>query len=126
MNDLQKKFLPPLLVVTGIAFAGIKLMMILFPLEFGWEPPQPEYEGMIVVVYFVLGVFMLIASRDPMSHLSLIWFTAISSVLHGLFMLYMALIDPAEVHNLWGDIPALIGLGVLLMIFTPRKLTNSG
>ena len=124
MTDLQQKYLPPLLVITGIAFVGIKLAMILFPLAFGWEPPQPEYEGMLVVIYFVLGVFMFIASRDPMSHLSLIWFTAISSVAHGLFMGYMALMDPAEVHNLMGDVPALTGLGVLLILLTPKKLTN--
>lgn len=125
MTDLQQKYLPPLLVITGIAFVGIKLMMILFPGSYGWEPPQPEYEGMIVVVYIVLGLFMFIAARDPGSHLSLIWFAAISSVAHGLFMLYMALMDPVEADNLMGDVPALTGLGILLCIMTPKKLTNS-
>jgi hypothetical protein len=124
MTDLQQKYLPPLLVVTGIAFVSIKLMMVLFPGGFGWEPPQPEYEGMLVVVYFVLGLFMFIAARDPLSHLSLIWFTAISSTAHGLFMGYMALMDPMETANLFGDVPALTGLGVLLILLTPKKLTN--
>jgi hypothetical protein len=126
MTDFQQKFLPILLVITGVAFVGIKLMMILFPGAFGWEPPQPEYEGMIVVVYFVLGIFMFLAARDPMAHLSLIWFTAISSLAHGLFMLYMALMDPVEADNLMGDVPALTGLGILLIILTPKKLTNTG
>ena len=35
------------------------------------------------VALFSLGVFLLIASRDPQAHRSLIWFTVWSSVVHG-------------------------------------------
>ena len=42
----------------------------------------PEYEQMILGVYATLGVFLLIASRNPLRHRSLIWFTVWSSVVH--------------------------------------------
>ena len=38
---------------------------------------------MIIGVYATLGVFLLIASRNPYAHKSLIWFTVWSSVVHG-------------------------------------------
>ena len=38
---------------------------------------------MILGIYATLGVFLMIASRDPMAHRSLIWFTVWSSIVHG-------------------------------------------
>jgi hypothetical protein len=43
----------------------------------GYEEPQ-----MILSVYATLGVFLLVASRNPLANLSLIWFTVWSSVVH--------------------------------------------
>lgn len=125
MTDFQKKYLPGVLIVMGIAFIGLKAMTMMFPDSWMWEPRQPEYEQMILGVYAVLGVFLLIASRNPEAHLSLIWFTAISNLVHGFIMLFQALADPADADNLVGDVPALIALGVLLVIVTPRRLTAS-
>lgn len=96
---------------------------MMFPDSWMWEPRQPEYEQMILGVYATLGVFLLIASRKPEEHLSLIWFTAISNLVHGGIMLAQALADPADSDNLVGDVPALIALGILLVIVTPKRLT---
>ena len=41
---------------------------------------------MILGVYATLGVFLIVASRDPLAHRSLIWFAVWSSVVHGLIM----------------------------------------
>jgi len=125
MTDFQRRYLPGLLVIMGLAFIGLKAMMMMFPDSWMWEPRQPEYEQMILGVYAVLGVFLLIASRDPEKHLSLIWFTAISNLVHGGVMLMQALADPTERANLVGDVPALIALGILLVILTPKRLTAS-
>lgn len=81
-----------------------------------WEPQQSEYEQMIIGVYAVLGIFLIIASRNPAKHKSLIWFTVWSSLVHGLIMLWQAIVDPGERANLLGDVPALILIGVLLGI----------
>jgi len=49
-----------------------------------------EYEQMIIGVYAVLGIFLIMASRNPARHVSLIWFTVWSSLVHGLIMLWQA------------------------------------
>jgi hypothetical protein len=63
---------------------------------------------MIVGVYATLGVFLLIASRNPQAHRSLIWFTVWSSVVHAVIMAAQAIADAAERGHLVGDVPALL------------------
>ena len=69
-----------------------------------------------------LGVFLLIAARNPYAHTSLIWFTVWSSVVHAVIMGVRAVSDPAERGHLLGDVPALILVAVVLAALTPRGL----
>jgi hypothetical protein len=77
---------------------------------------------MIIGVYATLGVFLLIAARNPYAHKSLIWFTVWSSVVHAAIMGVQALNDPAERGHLVGDVPALILVAIVLAALTPRGL----
>jgi hypothetical protein len=110
------------LVVTGLIFIfGVyPLMMSLWPSGWRWQPNQPEYEQMILGVYATLGVFLILASRNPLQHLSLIWFTVWSSLVHAGIMTVQAINAPSEHGHLLGDIPALAIVAVLLAVFTPR------
>lgn len=109
------------LLLTGLAFAlGVPVLTRVWPGAWMWEPRQSEYEQMIVGIYVTLGVFVLLAARDPLQHLSLIWFTAWSSLVHGGIMAAQAVVDPAEHPNLVGDVPALLAVGLALAILTPR------
>ena len=103
-----------LLIVGLIYLLGLFPLTVLWPAGFMWEPRQAEYEQMIIGVYAVLGIFLIIASRNPGEHRSLIWFTVWSSLVHGLIMLVQALRDPADSANLQGDVPALILIAVVL------------
>lgn len=58
---------------------GVYPVINLWHAGFRWQPGQPEYEQMIAVIYAVLGIFLIRASRYPFSHLFLIWFTVWSS-----------------------------------------------
>ena len=111
----------------GVVFvAGIYVLMQVWPSGWQWQPAQAEYEQMIVGVYAVLGVFLLVAARDPLEHLSLIWFTVWSSLAHGLIMLVQALRDPAETGHLVGDVPAIILVGLVLAWLTRRATSAAG
>lgn len=112
------------LILTGLAFILVYPIMSAFPESWSWEPRQSEYEQMIIGVYAVLGIFALIAARAPEKHLSLIWFIALSNVVHGVIMLIQALVDPSEYPNLYGDVPALIITGVLIAVLAPKRLTS--
>lgn len=88
MNDTQKfAALRIVLIVVGlIAIFAIGPLMLLWPSGWTWHSGHSQYPLMIVGIYATLGVFLLMASRDPMKHLSLIWFTVWSSVVHGAIM----------------------------------------
>jgi hypothetical protein len=118
----QIRTLRVVLILVGLIFifAVYPLMMAWWPSGWRWQPNQPEYEQMILGVYAVLGVFLLIASRNPMQHRSLIWFTVWSSLAHAGIMTAQALKAPAEHGHLMGDIPALVIVAAALAIFTPR------
>src|SRR5262249_4758782 len=83
------------------------------------------YLMMIIVVYATLGVFLLIASRNPYAHKSLIWFTVWSSAVHGAIMGVQALSDTAERGHLVGDAPALILVAIILAVLMPRTAQAS-
>jgi hypothetical protein len=65
-------------------------------------------------------VFLLIASRNPLQHRSLIWFTVWSSLVHAGIMAVQAFNAPTEHGHLFGDVPALIIVAVVLAVLTPR------
>jgi len=105
------------LIAVGLVYLfGLYPMTVIWPDGFMWMPRQAEYEQMILATFAVLGVFLLLASRAPAEHRSLIGFAAWSSLVHGLVMLVQALRDPMERANMYGDIPALILVGVALLV----------
>jgi hypothetical protein len=125
MNDARRlACLRIVLVIVGlIALFGIFPLMLLWPSGWAWESGhegRSEYALMIVGIYATLGVFLLIASREPMRHLSLIWFTVWSSVVHGAIMAVQSFGGAGHLGHLAGDVPALFIVAAALAVFTPR------
>ena len=75
---------------------------------------------MIIGLYATLGVFLLIASRDPYNHRSIIWFAIWSSVVHGAIMTVQSLSDAGEGGHLIADVPALFLFAIVLAVLMPR------
>ncbi len=112
------------LIVFGLIFlVGVYPLMVIWPSGWQWTPNQSEYEQMLVAVYATLGVFLLMAAKNPLQHLSLIWFTVWSSLVHGGVMAVQAWMDKAEHGHFVGDIPALFIVAIVLAVLTPRRLT---
>ena len=121
-NNTKIKALRLALIIFGIFFIiGIYPLMIYWPAGWQWIPPQPEYEQMIMGIYATLGVFLLIAAKNPLQHRSLIWFTVWSSVVHGGIMFIQAIVDTKELGHLFGDVPALFLVAIILAWLMPRK-----
>lgn len=75
-TENQLKFLRIALVLVGVIFiAGVYLLMIIWPSGWTWHTGHSDYPMMIVGIYATLGVFLILAARNPLDHLSLIWFT---------------------------------------------------
>ena len=115
------KYLRIALLLVGLIFVfGIYLLTIIWPSGWSWHTGHSDYLQMILGVYATLGVFLLVASRNPLAHLSLIWFTVWSSVVHGGIMAVQSLANPEHMGHLWGDVLALFAVGAVLALLTPR------
>ena len=122
MSDANRLlFLRIALIVTGLAcIFGFYPLSIVWPSGWTWGHGHSHYLLMIMGVYATLGVFLLIASRDPYAHKSIIWFTVWSSVVHGAIMAAQSLSDGAERGHLIGDVPALFLVAIILAALMPR------
>jgi len=122
MNEtLRLKWLRIVLVATGIIFtAAIYPLMILWPSGWTWHTGHSDYPFMIVGIYATLGVFLLVAAKNPAAHRSLIWFTVWSSVVHALIMTAQSMAMPMNHGHLLGDVPALFIVAAALAFLVPR------
>jgi hypothetical protein len=122
MSDATRLlFLRIVLIVTGLAcIFGFYPLTIVWPSGWAWGRGHSHYLLMIVGVYATLGVFLLIASRNPYAHRSIIWFTVWSSLVHGAIMAVQSINDVAERGHLIGDIPALFLVAIILAALMPR------
>jgi hypothetical protein len=122
MSDANRLlFLRIALVVTGLTFIfGIYPLGIVWPSGWTWGHGHSHYLLMIIGVYATLGVFLLMASRDPDAYKSIIWFTVWSSVVHGAIMGVQAFTDAGEHGHLIGDVPALFLVAIILAVLMPR------
>jgi hypothetical protein len=105
------------LVLVGLIFlAGV------YPVtESLLHANQSTYdEDMMLSLYVALGIFLLIAVRDPSVNRSLIAFTAWSSFAHAAVMAVMGLRSAAYRGDLVG-VAVLVIIGVTLIALAPAK-----
>jgi len=126
MSDASRQqYLRIALIVVGVIFTfGIYPVSILWPSGWTWGQGHSHYLPMILGVYATLGIFLIMASRDPARNTSLIWFTVWSSVVHAVIMAYQSIADGAERGHLAGDIPALLLVAVVLALLAPRTAAH--
>jgi hypothetical protein len=104
----------------GLVFIfGVYPLTVLWPSGWTWHPGQSDYLQMIMGIYATLGVFLLLAARDPARHLSLISFTIWSSVVHGLIMAIQSVVSPEHMGHLYGDVLALFLIAAVLGYLCP-------
>jgi hypothetical protein len=116
-----------LIVIGLLCIFGFYPLTIIWPSGWAWGHGRSHYLMMIIGIYATLGVFLLMASRDPDAHKSIIWFAVWSSVVHAAIMVWQVLSDEAERGHLLGDVPALIivaiVLGVLMQVGSSDRAT---
>src|ERR1700709_1058084 len=91
------KLLQIALVLFGAVFCLVYPLARLWPSGWAWHPGAPEdsqYFMMIVGVYATLGVFLILAARDPAANRSLILFTIWSSLVHAAIMAVQSMSAP--------------------------------
>lgn len=122
-KPVQTPLLSRALTIFGLVFIfGLAVLNRIWPAGWAWQPEQPAYLHMILSIYVTLGIFLLLAARDPARHLSLIWFTVWSSLAHATVMAIHSLTDPGQMGHLWGDVAALVLTAVVLTVLVRREL----
>ena len=104
-----------MLVLVGLLFlaGGVYGLM---------QSNQSAYAQMLISVYVTLGVFLLLAARNPSANRSLIAFTAWSSFAHGAVMAVQAFRNVIPRGDLLGAVLPLVIIGVALIVLAPAKL----
>jgi hypothetical protein len=128
MNTADRvKFLRVALIVFGLIFlVGVYPLTIVWPAGWAWhQTGLSPYLQMILGIYATLGIFLLIASRDPLANRSLIWFTVWSSVVHGGIMAVQSIVYPEHRGHLLGDVPALLIVAAVLAILMPGRTAET-
>ncbi len=118
----QLRYLKIALVVIGaFCVVGVYPLTIIWPSGWAWHMEGPSlYLQMIIGIYATLGVFLIIAAKNPFEHLSLIWFAVWSSVVHGGIMGIQALVYPEHRGHLFGDVPVLLIAAAVFAWLIPK------
>ena len=101
------------LVVVGLLFVAAVYPLLMFVRQ---EPAL----AMMLSLYVTLGIFLLLAARNPSANRSLIAFTAWSSFAHATLMAVQAFRNLIPRGELLG-VAALIVIGVALISLAPAK-----
>jgi hypothetical protein len=110
---LRKRALKAVLVSIGLIFTALVYPMIMFVKQ---EPAM----AMMFSVYATLGIFLLVAARNPAANRSLIAFTAWSSLAHAVFMSMQAMRNIVPRGELIGS-AVLMVIGLALIALSPAK-----
>jgi tryptophan-rich sensory protein len=112
----RERALKVVLVLVGLLFCASVYPLILMA-------KQDPALAMMMSLYATLGVFLLLASRNPSDHRSLIAFAAWSSFAHAGIMSLQALLNIIARRELIGS-AVFILIGVALIALAPAKQTT--
>ena len=108
-----ERALKVVLVVVGLLFVATVYPLLLFV-------KQAPALAMMLSLYVTLGIFLLLAARNPSANRSLIAFTAWSSLAHAGLMGVQALRNFVARGELLG-VALLAVIGVTLIVLAPAK-----
>ncbi len=120
-DDAREKYLKLSLKLFGFIFLLVYPLGMIWPSGWVWHGGGGEYYlQMICGVYFVLGIYLIKAAKNPSENKSLISFTIWSSIVHGGIMGVQALMDEHEMGHMVGDVPALFLVAAVLWYLSPK------
>jgi hypothetical protein len=78
-------------------------------------------DDMMLSLYVTLGIFLLLAARNPSANRSLVAFTAWSSLAHATVMSVLGFQHASERTGFLGGSALLVVIGVALLALAPAK-----
>jgi hypothetical protein len=114
----RQRALKVVLVVVGLLSVAAVL-----PVAGGILHPEQSDPGdtMMMSLYATLGIFLLLASRAPSAHRTLIAFTAWSSFAHAVVMSLLGLEIASQRDGFLIGSALLVVIGAVLLALAPRR-----
>jgi peptidoglycan/LPS O-acetylase OafA/YrhL len=114
----RERALKVVLVLVGLLFSAA-----IYPVTMSlWKMNESDYgDDMMLSLYFALGIFLLMAVRNPSANRSLIAFAAWSSFAHGAVMAVLAFHLANERRDLLSAVAVLVFIGVALIALAPAR-----
>ena len=106
------------LVLFGLFFLAAVYPIAMYLRQPGNEPPG---DTMMLSLYFAMGVFLLLAARNPSAHRSLIAYAGWANVAHAVVMALMAVHPASDRKGLLSGVALAGFIGVVLIALVPAK-----
>jgi hypothetical protein len=114
----REKALKILLVLFGLIFvAGV--YPLITSVRSGWQANREDAEPMALSLYVMMGVFLLVAARNPAANHGVIVFAAWLNIAHAAVMAVMAVHLPNERQDLLIGSAVFAAIGAILTLLPP-------
>ena len=116
----RERVLKVVLVVIGLLFvAGV--YPLITSVRSGWQANKEDAEPMALSLYVTLGIFLLVAARNPSANRGVIAFAAWLNIAHAAVMAVMSVHLPNERQDLLIAAAIFGAIGAVLILLAPSK-----
>jgi uncharacterized membrane protein YhdT len=116
----RDKALRILLVLFGLIFVG-GVYPLITSVRSGWQANQEDALPMGLSLYVMMGIFLLMAARNPSANRGVIAFAAWLNIAHAAVMAVMAVHLPNEREGLLIAAAVFSVIGAVLILLSPAK-----
>ena len=123
---IRKRTLRIVLVLVGLIFvAGVYPLTT--SIRDGWQANKEEAEPMGISLYVMMGIFLLVAARNPAANRGVIVFAGWLNIAHAAVMMVMTIHLPNEREDMLIASAIFAGIGaVLILLPQAQQLSERG
>jgi hypothetical protein len=119
----RERVLKIVLVVVGLIFLGGMYPIAMYL----WRPAnEPPADAMMFSLYVAMGIFLLLAVRNPSAYRSLIAYSGWANVAHATVMALMAIHPGSDRRGLLAATAGFGLIGAVLIALVPAKPASEG
>ena len=121
---IRERALKVVLIVVGLIFTA-GLYPIFTTVRDGWQANKEDATPMMLSLYVALGIFLLLAARNPAANRSVIIYGGWANIAHASVMTVMATHLPNERADMLVASAVFAFIGFVLIALAPtRQLSN--
>src|SRR5207245_10043078 len=115
---IRERALKIVMVLVGLLFIAV-----IYPIAMDlWRPGnEPPGDTMMLSLYVTLGIFLLLAVRNPSAHCTLIAYAGWANIAHSTVMALMGIHPASDRKGLLTGTAIFIPIGVALIALAPAK-----